>query len=116
MSLLFFLVITGITGDLALWWLVPLLGVGLPTVGLVSALLGLFPRSRPSVQVIVRLLPANGATFVKVEALPLGSGLYRIISANRGSQPWEFAPGETVQCSEQALPNGERGLVAIMRV
>ncbi len=35
MSLLSFLVIIG---DLALWWLVPLLGVGLPTVGLVSAL------------------------------------------------------------------------------
>jgi hypothetical protein len=109
------LMILMLGNGLSYWWLAPVLGLGLPTVGLILAFLGLLPGTQPPVHVFVRLLPPGSTTLAETEAVPLRSGGYRIISANPGNHPWEFSPGETVHCSEQILPNGEKGLVAVLR-
>ena len=97
------------------FWLVPVFGVGLPAVGLVLALLGIIPGARPAVPIFVRLIPAKCPSYVRVEAVRIRRGLFRIISHNSENLSWEFQTGETVHCSEGVLPNGERALVAIMR-
>ncbi len=97
------------------FWLVPVLGIGLPTLLTGLVLLGLIPGRR-RVQVFVRLVPAGAPTFDQVEAVSLRSGLYRIISQNTKRRPWEFSKGDIVQCAEQVLPTGEKGLVAVLRV
>ncbi len=94
------------------FWLVPVLGLGLPTLALVLVRMGLLPNTR-RVVVLVRLLPAG--TMVRVEAVRTGSGFYRIVSRNSQNEPWEFSTGDTVRCTEQVLPNGDRTLVAVLR-
>ena len=64
------------------FWFVPAIGLGLPTIGLILALLGLIRGTRPCVRVFVRLLPANHPIFARVEAKPVASGRYRIVSPN----------------------------------
>jgi hypothetical protein len=111
-TLLLILVITG-RDD---YWLVPALGVGLPTIGLALALRGIIPGTRAHVNIFVRLLPPKCGGVACVEAARIRSGLYRIVSQNPGNLPWEFLTGETVQCSECVLPGGESGLIAIIRI
>jgi len=98
------------------FWLVPTLGVGLPTLGLALALLGFIPGTRPPVDIFVRLLPPQSAGFARVKGMRIRGGLFRIVSQNSENLPWEFLTGETVQCSECVLPSGESGLVAVIRI
>ena len=98
-----------------LYWLVPVVGVGLPTVGLLLAFFGLMPGTRPPTEVFVRLLPPGESALQRVQAVRIKSRFYRIVTRNHGQEPWEFSTGDVVECTERDLPNGQRGLVAILR-
>ena len=98
-----------------LYWVVPVVGVGLPTVGLLLAFLGLLPGTRPPTEVFVRMLPSGESALQRVQAVRIKSRFYRIITRNQSNEPWEFSTGDVVECTERDLPNGQRGLVAILR-
>src|SRR5262245_37977662 len=98
-----------------LHWLVPVVAVALPTVGLLLAFLGLLPGTRPPTEVFVRLLPRGDSALQRVQAVRIKSRFYRIITRNQSQEPWEFSTGDVVECTERDLPNGQRGLVAILR-
>jgi hypothetical protein len=99
-----------------MYWFVPVAAVGLPTIGLLLAFLGLLPGTRPAQGVFVRVLPPGAFSLQRVQAVQIKSRFYRIITPNAGDEPWEFTTGDLVECAERDLPNGERGLLAILRV
>ena len=94
-----------------MYWFVPITAVGLPTVGLLLALLGLLPGTRPAREVFVRVLSPAAFSLQRVQAVRIKSRFYRIITPNAGDEPWEFTTGDLVECAERDLPNGERGLI-----
>jgi hypothetical protein len=96
------------------YWLVPVVSIGLPTVGLCLVLLGFLPGTGRPVTIFVRVVPPGGSPLREVKAVRIKSNLYRIITPNFG-EPLEFSTGDIVECAERQLPNGQRGLIAVVR-
>ncbi len=64
------------------------------------------------VEIFVQLLNEGTEVWRPVKAESLDNGLYKIISANKSDETWEFNSGETVKCSTKAFAEGNSGLVA----
>lgn len=47
-------------------------------------------------------------------AVPVGEGRFRVVSRPSPGDLWRFEPGEIVECSSQILPDGTKGLVAVL--
>jgi hypothetical protein len=80
------------------------------------AFLGLLPGTHRAVRVFVRVLPPHDSGLQPVQAVRIKSRFYRITSQNMHQEPWEFWTGDIVECVERDLPDGQKGLVAILRV
>ena len=85
-------------------WLATIIIVGLPTTGLLLALLGLLPGTRPAEEIFVRVLPPGVCSMQRLQAVRIKPGFYRIITPNSGNEPWEFTTGDIVECTERELP------------
>ena len=50
----------------------------------------------------------------EAEGEAMGEGKFRLAGRPAPSERWQFAPGEIVECVDQELGNGSRGLVTVL--
>src|SRR6187399_3274638 len=61
-------------------------------------------------------LLSNPAIYREWDARPAGDGRFRLLGGERSTERLLFSPGEIVECSILALPDGSKGLVATRSV
>ena len=61
-------------------------------------------------------LLSNPTICREADGCPAGDGRFRLLKGERGGERLLFRPGEIVECSIMALPDGSKGLVAIRSV
>jgi hypothetical protein len=67
--------------------------------------------------IYVALLNEGTSVWRPVAAIPVGDGMYQIVSENDDpeDEQWEFSTGDVVLCVSRTFGNGS-GLVAVRRI
>ena len=90
----------------------------LGALGFFLGVFGFLPCTRKPVVILVRVWVGRPEeAHVPMKAARVRGGAYRVLSADGdpAKGPWEFCPGETVQCIERWMAGGQRVLVATHR-
>jgi hypothetical protein len=68
-------------------------------------------------QIYVALAFENADAYAPVKAIPVGEGVYKIISENPAPEldHWQFSTGDFVRCREVTFSGGVSGLVAFQK-